>query len=110
MYTVELSFFKNGSGYTHTSIFDNLESWMNPEDYYLNYDGDLFSGSDADMIKIEIFDECETYDCSHCLIYKDGEIKRRLDSMPFDKDGRHATGYEIYRDGIWIDEYGPKEN
>lgn len=31
--------------------------------------------------------------------------RRRLDSMPYDKDGVHATGYEVFYLGEWWDEY-----
>lgn len=30
---------------------------------------------------------------------------RRLDYMPFDHEGHHATGYEYYSNGQWWDEF-----
>lgn len=108
MYIVELSYFEEGK-WNHQQI-DRLEGWINPVDYYLNYKGNIFSGIDSDKIKITIYDFDDPSYIDHCFISKDGEIKRQLKAMPFDKDGRHATGYEIYINGTWVDEYGPKEN
>jgi hypothetical protein len=108
LYIVELSYFEEGK-WNHQQI-DRLENWINPVDYYLNYKGDIFSGIESDNIKITVYDFDDPSYIDHCFISKDGEIKRQLKTMPFDKDGRHATGYEIYINGAWVDEYEPKEN
>lgn len=32
--------------------------------------------------------------------------RMKLNNMPFDKDGSHATGYSLkLEDGSWVDEY-----
>lgn len=31
--------------------------------------------------------------------------RRELEYMPFDRNGLHATGYEVLIDGIWWNEY-----
>ncbi len=36
--------------------------------------------------------------------YKNGD-RYRLEQMPYDRDGMHATGYEVYKDGRWWCEY-----
>ena len=36
--------------------------------------------------------------------YKNGD-RYRLEQMPYDRDGMHATGYEVYTDGRWWGEY-----
>lgn len=35
---------------------------------------------------------------------QDGDRRERED-MPFDRNGCHGTGWEVYQDGIWWDEY-----
>ena len=105
LYIVELSYFINGSGWSYPQQIEKLESWINPVDYYLNHEKNLFSNSNADIIKIEIYDFDNPSCIDHCLVYKNGEIKRQLETMPFDKDGRHATGYEVLIDGDWVAEY-----
>lgn len=35
--------------------------------------------------------------------------RRLLDSMPYDKQGMHATGYEVCIDDQWWDEYADSD-
>ena len=56
MYRVEIDHWKNGSGYTHSEVFDYLEEYCTAEEYFNSLDMiPLLRGDDA--VTIRIFDD-----------------------------------------------------